>query len=65
MRTRILEDPCPKCGQPMYLLPYSGRTNEGVMICDAICENCLHVRQVTTIVANRWPSNKPHGYTTS
>ena len=40
---------CPKCGEPMYLLPYSCATNHGVRVCDAICKNCLHVEQVTFV----------------
>ena len=44
---------CPKCGEPMYLLPYSCATNHGVRVCDAICKNCLHVEQVTFVVARK------------
>ena len=51
MRMMVLEKRCPKCGEPLYLLPYSEATNEGVRTYDAICENCLHVEQVTVLVA--------------
>lgn len=47
------QDRCPKCGEPMYLLPYSCATNHGVRVCDAICKNCLHVEQVTFAVAKK------------
>lgn len=53
MRTEVLERRCPKCGEPMYMLPDTSATNWGVRVCDCICENCLHVEQVTTVVAKR------------
>lgn len=44
---------CPKCGEPMYLLPYSCATNHDIRTYDAICKNCLHVEQMTFVVARK------------
>jgi hypothetical protein len=49
----VLERRCPKCGEPMYVLPYSDMTKGEIKTMDAICENCLHVEQVTVIAAKR------------
>ena len=49
MEATETQDRCPKCGEPMYLLPYSCATNHGVRVCDAICKNCLHVEQMTFV----------------
>lgn len=53
MEATETQDRCPKCGEPMYLLPYSCATNHGVRVCDAICKNCLHVEQMTFVVARK------------
>jgi RNase P subunit RPR2 len=53
MRLTISERRCPKCGSPLYLIPDSETTTWGVHEVDLICENCLHVERVTTIVAEK------------
>lgn len=53
MEATETQNRCPKCGEPMYLLPYSCATNHGVSVCDAICKNCLHVEQMTFAVAKK------------
>lgn len=53
MSVMVLERKCPMCGHPMYLLPDSGITYDGIRVIDAICENCLHIEQVTTVVAKK------------
>jgi hypothetical protein len=53
MRVEMTERRCPKCGAPMYLLPDTDTTTWGVRTVDLICEECLHVETVTTVVAAR------------
>jgi hypothetical protein len=53
MRTVVVERRCPKCGAQMYALPDTDTTTWGVQTIDLICENCLHVETVTTVVAER------------
>lgn len=53
MRTIVMEKRCPKCGEPMYLLPDGGATNWGVTTYPALCENCGHVEEVTVVVAQK------------
>ena len=42
---------CPKCGEVMYLIDHSAKTDNGICKVDAICENCLYVTKVTIPVA--------------
>lgn len=47
------EADCPKCGHPMELVPWSSKTDNGVMVVDAMCPNCCHVERVTFLVARK------------
>lgn len=49
----MLEKLCPKCGKPMYLLPDRDWTLNDIKVVEAICENCLHVERITTVVAKK------------
>lgn len=53
MMVSISERRCPKCGAPLYLVPESETVTWGVLTVDLICENCLHVERVTTVVAEK------------
>lgn len=53
MKTIIVERPCPKCGRPLYAIPDSDTSTWGVREIELICENCLHVERVITIVAEK------------
>lgn len=53
MRVEMVERRCPKCGRPLFFVPDSETTTWGVHEVDLICENCLHVERVVTIVAKR------------
>lgn len=53
MKVSISERRCPKCGSPLYLIPDSETTTWGVREVDLICENCLHVERVITLVAEK------------
>lgn len=49
----VVEPICPKCGQRMRVIEYSSRTDNDVVVADAICENCLHVMPVTFLVVRK------------
>lgn len=51
--TEPFERRCPKCGHDMRIVPGSSNTLHGVRTCDAMCANCLHVEQVTFLVARK------------
>lgn len=53
MRTVVVERRCPRCGAQMYALPDTDTTTWGVRTIDLICEECLHVETVTTVVAKK------------
>ena len=53
MIVSISERRCPKCGAPLYLIPDSDTTTWGIREVDLICENCLHVERVITVVAEK------------
>ena len=52
-RMDVVEPICPKCGERMRVIDYSTRTDGDVRVCDAICENCLHVMPVTFLVVRK------------
>lgn len=45
------ERSCPICGSPLLPLYDSDTTTWGVRTIDLLCENCLHVEQLVTVVA--------------
>jgi len=44
---------CPKCGEPLYLLPDRDWTLGDVRTVDIICANCLFTDTITTVVARK------------
>lgn len=49
----VVEPICPRCGERMRVIDYSSKTDGDVRVCDAICENCLHVMPVTFLVVRK------------
>lgn len=44
---------CPRCGHEMRLVPYSSKTDNGIKVVDAMCPNCLHVENVSFVIARK------------
>lgn len=49
----VVEPICPRCGERMRVIDYSSRTDNDVVVADAICENCLHVMSVSFVIVRK------------
>lgn len=49
----VVEPICPRCGERMRVIEYSSRTDNDVVVADAICENCLHVMSVSFVIVRK------------